>query len=90
MISDNVFAFLQCPWDVACRIRRGKHTGMWLSYGEVASLLQSGELTLECVENYYNIIRPVTDLADKVIGLLSQRRFKITLAELISVKLGYQ
>lgn len=87
MISTNVFAALQGPWDVPCRICRGMHTGMWLSYEEVASLIHDGDLVLECVENY-NIIRPVTDIHDKVIGLLSQRRFKLTLADLISFKLS--
>ena len=87
MISANVFAALQGPWDVPCRICRGMHTGMWLSYEEVASLIHDGDLVLECVENY-NIIRPVTDIHDKVIGLLSQRRFKLTLADLISFKLS--
>jgi hypothetical protein len=87
MISANVFAALQGPWDVSCRICRGMHTGMWLSYEEVASLIHDGDLVLECVENY-NIIRPVTDIHDKVIGLLSQRRFKLTLADLISFKLS--
>jgi hypothetical protein len=86
-ISDNVFAFLQGPWDVPCRICRGMHTGMWLSYGEIASLVRDDDLVLECVENH-NLIRPVTDLSDKVIGLLSQRRFKLTLADLISLKLS--
>jgi hypothetical protein len=87
MISANVFAALQGPWDVPCRICRGMHTGMWLSYEEVASLIHDGDLVLECVENY-NIIRPVTDIHDKVIGLLSQRRFELRLADLISLKLS--
>jgi hypothetical protein len=87
MISANVFAALQGPWDVPCRICRGMHIGMWLSYEEVASLIHDGDLVLECVENY-NIIRPVTDIHDNVIGLLSQRRFKLRLADLISLKLS--
>jgi hypothetical protein len=89
MIMDNVFAFLQGPWEVPCRICRGTHFGMWLSPEEVSSILQSGELVLECAENH-NFIRPVTDLLDKANIFNLQRRFSIRLADLIAGKFGYE
>lgn len=89
MIMDNIFAFLQGPWEVPCRICRGTHFGMWLSLEEVSSILQSGELVLECAENH-NFIRPVTDLLDKANILNLQRRFSIRLADLIAGEFGYE
>lgn len=89
MITDNVFAFLQGPWEVPCRICRGTHFGMWLSLEEVSSILQSGELVLECAENH-NFIRPVTDPLDKANILNLQRRFSIRLADLIAGEFGYE
>lgn len=89
MIMDNVFAFLQGPWKVPCRICRGTHFGMWLSLEEVSSILQSGELVLECAENH-NFIRPVTDPLDKANILNLQRRFSIRLADLIAGEFGYE
>jgi hypothetical protein len=68
-------------------MQRGMHNDMWLSHEEVASLLQNGELVLECVEDY-NVIRSVTDFVDKL-NIFSQRRFTVRLTDLIGFKLGY-